>query len=572
MRRLICLMQVFLLVAGSFLILAGCNPKTAGEEFVEKGVLNYEIIFEIDPGQNIFLSEQNVTLTSNLVDDHKLSFYFNENLVIDDLNVVDENGNILAVTKWEKVNTHTMKYWSGKSILSVIEIQFTEEVLAGKQIVLRLKFHLPADKIQDGLASNIYELFVGSQGSHAGGPESGAFPMVTGSLEAPFIMTIKHPDNIVCAIPGEMVEREEVDGIVIESFEAINPYDPSFSCGSFNVISSDVDGIRMEIYSPSKIELSPAMLSTAGEILGFYIESFGRPSAKSYKIVFPDLNENEGGGESNGNLIFLANVQPFVNYDTNQKAKEEFAQLIAHEGYHLWNTWSIDWKGSLQEWWVEGGASYMAAWVQESLYGESMGTKSRLMYLESFSELESYRHKNSLRNLDDTWFEDYPLVYNYGALVWEQLKQKMGSTEFINALRDFYGTYRNQTVDYAEFVACLQKYTNIDVAEYLEQWVNHNAKIDLTIERVTIEQVDSNYEVQVEIKIKADRNYEINTVLGFKTSLEQDWKLIDMNFSKSGKQTIKFQNDEPPILIQIDPEYRVPQINPDDNSWETDEH
>jgi len=87
------------------------------------------------------------------------------------------------------------------------------------------------------------------------------------------------------------------------------------------------------------------------------------------------------------------------------------------------------------------------------------------------------------------------------------------------------------------------------------------------IQDVTIRYVNGRYEVQVDLEIDADRDYELFTALGYKTSLDENWQLIDLHLTKGGRQRIKFKSDGKPLEIQIDPEYRVPQINLDNNTW-----
>jgi hypothetical protein len=209
----------------------------------------------------------------------------------------------------------------------------------------------------------------------------------------------------------------------------------------------------------------------------------------------------------------------------------------------------------------------MASWTKEALGGDESGANNRLRYLEAFDKNQAYHHKNTLANLDDTWFDDYALVYDYGALVWEQLRQDVGSEALTAGLRDFYGTHRNHSVSYDDLITIMRKFTDVDVFASLEQWTQHNARIDLTIQNVTIRPMDGGVEVQVDLEIDADRDYGIHTALGYKTSGDEDWNLIALNLTRAGKHTVKFNSDERPLQIQIDPEYRVPQINPGDNTW-----
>jgi aminopeptidase N len=196
--------------------------------------------------------------------------------------------------------------------------------------------------------------------------------------------------------------------------------------------------------------------------------------------------------------------------------------------------------------------------------------RNRLLHIKDYIEQEAYLHKNNLAGLDDSWFDDWALVYDYGALVWEQLRQKIGDDAMKAGLHDFYETYGNQNVNYYDFIKCMEKYTEVDVAASLEQWTHHNAKINLILHDVIIQEVGEVYEVEALLEIDSDRDYELFTALGYKTSKSDDWHLIDLHFEESGRYSIIFVSNEMPQEILFDPEYRVPQINLDDNSWTED--
>ncbi|MEW5872337.1 MAG: M1 family aminopeptidase [Chloroflexota bacterium] len=567
MKRSTFIPTLLLLTAILVPMLGACALLPSAADTSHRGILYYDIAIEMDPAQGIFRSQQQISLTASLAQGRKLTLFIGGDLVVDTLALEDGAGNDLPIAQWQEVGSTTTDNFWGKSVTSEIEIRTTEDIPRQGLLKLNLAYHLPPQAIQDGPAGNIYDLFVSARGSHAGGPESGAFPMVSGSLEAPFTMTITHPNTFLCALPGEAVSTAESGGFVKDVYRSEVPYDPSFSCAPYNLMAEDIHGLRLEIFTPQQVDLSPHVLATAAEILSLYREQFGEPSARSFRIVFPDLLDTASGGESNGNLIFLANVQPFLKYDQDETARDMFVHLVAHEGYHLWNAWSLTWEGSLAEWWVEGGATFMASWATETLYGPETEAGNRLSYLEAFEEQEAYRYERSLANLDENWFDHWALVYNYGALVWEQLRQKVGTEALLAGLRDFYQSRRNQKTGYADFIASLQKFTQVDVAAYLEQWTRHNARIDLAVREVAIQPVDGGFEVQVELEVNADRDYELFTALGYKTSTGEDWRLIDLHLVKSGQHRIEFESAERPLEIQIDPEYRVPQIDLDDNTW-----
>jgi hypothetical protein len=560
------------LVCISFFSLPGCKPQVLpgswpGEKAVIKGIVRYDATFMIDPGQGIFQSQMLVTLTPDLARGNTLTFYLDDRLVIDHLALKDTQGNELPLKNWQKNGSDTTEYWWGKSILSEIKIQTKARIPNKEYLLVEIDYHLPPELIQQGRGDNIYSLFVSPQESHAGGPESGAFPMVSGNLEAPFRFTIQHPNNLQCVLPGEQVGFTESNGYITDTYEAKLSYDPSFTCAPYHVMQKKVDGVTFEIFAPVQMDLSPQMLEDGAAILSLYNSQFGHPSANSFRIVFLDLENSQGGGESNGNLVFVADSKPYLDNHYDEKARSNFSSLVGHEGYHLWNVWSLKMQGTLTEWWVEGGANFMTSWANESLYGAEAGAQSRLNDLEAFNEQQAYTHKNTLASLDENWFDDWALVYCYGAMVWEQLRQAVGSEALMTGLREFYTTDRNATTGYDKLVLSIQHHTPVDVAGLLNQWTQHNATIDLSIHNISTREVDGRYQVALDVQVKADRDYEIFTTLGYKTITDEDWQLVDLHLTKAGLHQVVFESDAKPVVIQVDPEYRVPQINLEDNTW-----
>lgn len=550
--------------------LVGCTAPfmrfwESSESSAGEGIIHNEMYFEIDPERGVFSSKQAITVSGALAKDRKFNLYIGDTLVIDRLTLEDAGGDAIAVTDWRKTGNHNIEYFWGVSRFAILEIQSAEEIPADGRLIVNLEYHLPAEAIQSGLAENLYALFISPRGSHAGGPESGAFPLVDGNLEAPFSITIKHPDELTCAVSGERESLETKNGYKTVRYRADLPYDPSFSCAPYKVTSTESENMRIELFTPVPLDRSPEMLATAARILAFYGEKFGAPPARSFQIVFPELAGEGAGGESNGNLVMLGDLQPYLVYD--EKARDGFIQLIAHEGYHLWNTWGVDWEGPLAEWWVEGGANFTASWAKEELYGSEAGAQNRLSQLQGFNEQEAYRYGRNLSNLDDGWFESWALVYDYGALVWEQLRLEMGSDSLSAGLRDFYGLPTGRATGYEEFIASMQTHTPADIAATLSQWTRHNARIDLTIQDAAILPENGHYHIRVDVRIDADRDYRFSTALGYKTSPEEDWRLIDLHVTKGGLISVEFDSDQRPLEIQIDPEFRVPQIKPDDNLW-----
>jgi hypothetical protein len=155
------------------------------------------------------------------------------------------------------------------------------------------------------------------------------------------------------------------------------------------------------------------------------------------------------------------------------------------------------------------------------------------------------------------------IAYEYAGMVWEQVLLKLGNETVFNGLSDFvHNFWINESwtgaVSINDLFNSFEKYTEIDVEEYLEQWGITNPKIELYIIDTHTEKVGERFETTVEINVVADRDYEIFTSIGYDINSKQE--LVNVNFTKSGKQIVSFTTDAKPNSIQIDPEYRVPRV------------
>jgi aminopeptidase N len=158
-------------------------------------------------------------------------------------------------------------------------------------------------------------------------------------------------------------------------------------------------------------------------------------------------------------------------------------------------------------------------------------------------------------------------IYYYGALVWEQLRQKMGDEALLAGLTDLFRRYRLKPVGYPELLDCLQSRSDVSVEEYLSQWIGHNAVIDLTVGDVTVSGQEGAYRTQVEVVVDSDRDYELFTSVGFRTSSEGPMETVDTHIDRRGSSRVTLESSARPVFIQVDPAFRVPQVNLDNNTW-----
>lgn len=109
-----------------------------------------------------------------------------------------------------------------------------------------------------------------------------------------------------------------------------------------------------------------------------------------------------------------------------------------------------------------------------------------------------------------------------------------GEDVFLAGLGDFFKKNGFKNVAFDDLVKHWEPYTKIDVKEYLGQWLDHNARVALSIGKVETNKINGGYISEVTINADADRDYEIFTSVGYQTEKEGEFHLVPVHLLKKG--------------------------------------
>jgi hypothetical protein len=551
------------------------QAKAPTTEGIFPRVTAYDLFFNIDLTHQLFQSRQLISLANSNTSRREITFLIHPDLIIDHIGFTGAQGNPLEIASWRFDQPVSYTRLSGTVTLNKATVEFTDEILPHQMLTMELEYHLKPEGFQTGTGSNFYGLFISSQNQRAIGFDSGAFPVIESNGAAPLMISVKYPDSELCGIPGQLVSTETSPGFITSTYQAVRAYDPAFSCGVYKKEQSSSNGIGVEFYLTPDQTYSDAMGTAALDYFKLYRQLFGDPGLSTFRFVFVATELEGGGAESKGNTVYLGkqnNVDDFINFDQDVNVQKKFMGLVGHEEFHDWNAYYSSWSGELMQWWTEGGANFMSAWAGEMLWGKAYGRFLRAQYSANYNAQMPYLFPGTLESpgsilQGDTWKGESTLTYDYGALVWEQLRQKVGDAALKASLSDFIHQSNLQPGTYVDFIQCLQRHTDADVAAFLEQWISHNARIDLSIKQVTIQPEGSQYATVAVITVTGDKDYELYTALGYKTDTSLDWIIIPLHLTGRGDNAVKFTSQERPSLFQVDPDYQVPQTIYDNDTW-----
>jgi hypothetical protein len=548
-------------IAGCLIILSASTLLGQLSEEENFGAKYYDLWFELDPANKVFRSHQKVTFTNRAGKNLSyLAFILNSTLIIDDLKIMDPQGNQLEVKSKKESMVTIYRKDDGKKLI----FETVKEIKAGADVILNLKYHLDPQYVYEEVPENFWFLVISPRASYAIWPLTGQIP-ICGNISAPFTVTIKYPENWLSCVPGDLVSFKEEKGFRIDTYRCRIKNIPTFSCAPYKKIERKKKGLSVEFYTYPGQSIEEELVDNTFKIVNLFFKYFGDNNTRSYKFAAVGrLNHPRGGGESKGNTIYYSD-RTMNNY-TGRKAG--ITTFIAHEVFHNWNLWSLYWEGKLGEWFGEGGGVFFGAWAMERLLGTEDASKVRKRILQGFITSEGYKSKENLENVRKTGVPEGALIYRYGALVWEQLRQKLGNEKFLAAMGEFFRTYSFKNVNADKFFSIIKAKSGIDMEQYMAPWFKHNAVVDLFIPDVHTGKQGEEYTTRVVIEVKADRDYPIITQLGYRLPGAKDLQIIDVSLMRKGKHQVTIKSKEKPTNIQIDPFYRVPQVNLNNNTWQ----
>ena len=553
-----------------FLCLADCNRMGSlpvDEIQYDYKVKHYDQNYEINSGINIFKSKQKIVLINvSKTQTDKVVFSIHPNLVIDQILLQDTvdrqikiiNRKLIGTRKWSDLN---------EKDFSIFEIQVYENIKPDQQIVFFIDYHLRPEAIADVPKNNIWLLTVTPKASYAIGPVTGNNPIFGRNVSAPFELSIKYPEGNLSCVPGQLISSKKDSGYIIDKYSSKISNIPTFSCAPYKKIVRKKGDVAVEFYMYPRQKYREEMIDYTFKVVNLYFNVFGNNGTSTYRFgTVGKINATHHGGENKGNAIYLPDLVT-KNYIESEEGKGIFKFYVNHEIFHNWNLFYVQWSGKLYEWFGEGGANFIAAWAFEQLEGEEVGGVARKYFMEQFSQNKGYNSAKTLEDVKKTGPTERALIYGYGALVWEQLRQKLGDEAFFAGLGNFFKQYGFKDLTYLNFLESLQAETTVNVESYLKQWIKENAKIKLSVDDVEIQKKNGFYQTDIEISVSSDKNYELFTSIGYKTVSQTRVQTVPVHVSVKGNHRFTLNTEQKPIYFQLDPYFKVPRINLDNCEW-----
>lgn len=290
---------------------------------------------------------------------------------------------------------------------------------------------------------------------------------------ANYEVSVTTPQNLKVAGSGNKKEKQTPEGITTTfSSKAIREF--AMVVGSFEEKTTKADGVLISYYYYSD-ENADLSLETAKKSIQTFNKLFGNYPYQTFNVV--QTKFVQGGME-----------YPLLVMISDAVSGAEYQNVIIHETAHQW------WYG------LVGNNEFKNAWQDEALaeFSTALFYKynpdynvdfekqfqnlkaSYQVFERVYTEVLSDLDKSINRSLDqfNTEPEYTYLTYVKGNLMFKALYDKMGEKKFLNALKNYFKTYKFKIATPENLISCFSKAYGSDLTEFFNSWLSGNVNIN----------------------------------------------------------------------------------------------
>lgn len=285
---------------------------------------------------------------------------------------------------------------------------------------------------------------------------------------ANYSLSISYPKTFKLAASGDKMRTIENGEYLTTTFVSNKVRDVAFVLSDkFEKLNKKVGDVEVEYYYCLDTQPS-ASLETAVRAMQFYSDSFGDYPYSSLAVVETGFVH---GGMEYPRLIMISDAVK----------GEDVHYVIAHEVAHQW------WYG------VVGNDEFNEAWIDESLtefstalffehYSEyginylqliDAANSNYKFFLKTYEKLLGDVDTSMARALDefDTQPEYVNNIYTRGVVMYDALRQDIGSKKLLKVLKGYYKQFAYQNVSKEQFIDYFSRAGGRKLNGFFESWL-----------------------------------------------------------------------------------------------------
>mgnify|MGYP000954075774 CR=1 FL=1 len=306
------------------------------------------------------------------------------------------------------------------------------------------------------------------------------------------------------------------------------------------------DGLAVHaLFFPEDAELAPGYLEAAAASLQRYEIELGPYPYSHYAIVANRLPS--GLGIPTFALLGRTVLRlPFIK-DTS----------LPHEIVHSWfgNAVEIDArKGN----WCEGLTAYLADHRQREDRGEGIAHRhetisrylayadeGKTLALRDFISADHHQEEANLRRV---------VGYNRGAMLFHELRQRIGHEAFSRALRRFASDYRFRQASWQELGESFSAAAGTDLSHFFEERLTREEIPELALTGVSVAAADTGWLLSFTLLQKSERPFTLRVPLAIATASGDLAMAVDI---KEATTPFTLRLDKRPLALTVDPSHSM---------------
>nr|WP_246416366.1 M1 family metallopeptidase [Nocardioides luti] len=272
-----------------------------------------------------------------------------------------------------------------------------------------------------------------------------------------YSFTIAAPSPMVGVANGELTSRTTERGTTVTRWELDRPaasYLVTIAIGDYDRTKDrSGNGVPLSYWTPRSAPFTVKGLRQTADALDWVEGKLGPYPFDSLGILLVDSRS----GMETQTMITLGTT----DYTTSP-------EVIVHEIVHQWygdEVTPADWR---DVWMNEGMAMYLQGVYQAETSGQ---TVDELMDYWATFEPRMRRESGPPHDYDPATFGEGNIYYG-PALMWHELRQRIGDAEFWRLVREWPTVHQYANADYDDITGWWSEQTGLDLTSFFDAWLN----------------------------------------------------------------------------------------------------
>jgi aminopeptidase N len=326
----------------------------------------------------------------------------------------------------------------------------------------------------------------------------------------------------------------------------------SFAAGQFITRTVNSGGMQIDLYAlPGSESRLEEYGKEVAQILQVYNTKFGQ-YAFGNRFVVAEVDDETLSTYSGPGIAFLSHKM--IASD-----RELPVDTLAREVAYQWWGQAVGLKSFDDAWLAQGLGQYSSVLYRESQQSEAEFQTTLAEILEmglAFEQEASIARAPGQLNDQSPAYRS--IIFYKGAYVYHMLRSAIGDDKFFSLVKNFYGTYKNQSAGLEDFEALTNKTAGSSMRGFFSLWVDSTGIPEFTADYTIIRNKEGKFKVRGTVRQTlelfrgpVDIALESEGGRTTKTTIDLRGQSADFELSSEGK----------PLDVVVDPNNRYMRTN-----------